>query len=357
MFRNMGFLDQMFYGNSLKAWMWAAIVTLSLITIIRLTRNLLVSRLTKMAARTVTTIDDHIAGMLKNTKLILILVISIYAGSLVLNLPPKLTALIHGVMVVTVALQIGFWLTSLTRLIVNHYVQREIGQGTDAIAASTALNFVGRLLLWAGLLLWALDNIGLQVGPLVAGLGVGGIAVALAAQNLLGDLFASFSILFDKPFVIGDFILVDGDMGTVERIGLKTTRIKSLSGEQIVISNAALLNARIHNFKLLRERRVLFTIGVVYQTPYQKVVAIPGMIKEAIEAQAEVRFDRVHFSRYADSSLDFEAVYWVKNPDYNRYMDIQQAINLAIFKRFEDEGIEFAYPTRTLYMTRAGGEE
>ena len=347
----MGLLDQAFYGNSLRAWMWAAIVAVSLIAILRVTRDLVANRLAKVALRTKTTADDHIAAMLKRTRLFFILVISVYAGSLLLDFPPKPTALIKGLTVVTVGLQVGLWLTSLIGVVVARYVGREIGQGSDAIAASTALNFVGRLLLWAGVLLWALDNVGLKVGPLIAGLGVTGIAVALAAQNLLGDLFASFSILFDKPFVIGDFISVDADSGTVERIGLKTTRIKSLSGEQLVISNADLLKSRIHNFKLLQERRVVFTIGVVYQTPYDKVVAIPAMIREIIEAQAQVRFDRVHFSQYADSSLNFEAVYWVNNPDYNLYMDIQQAINLAIFKKFEEEGIDFAYPTQTVYVS------
>ncbi|RPJ61983.1 MAG: mechanosensitive ion channel family protein [Acidobacteria bacterium] len=346
----MGFLDQVFYGNSLKAWMWAGIVALSLITILRVGRDVVASRLLKMAARTGTTVDDHLAAMLKRTRLFFILVISVYAGSLLLDLPRRPTGLIKAVTVLAVGVQVGLWLSSLIGVVVARYVGREIGQGSDAVAASTALNFVGRLLLWAGVLLWSLDNLGLKVGPLIAGLGVGGIAVALAAQNLLGDLFASFSILFDKPFVIGDFISVGDDRGTVERIGLKTTRLKSLSGEQLVISNADLLNSRIRNFKLLEERRVVFTIGVVYQTPYHKVVAIPGMIKEIIDTQPQVRFERAHFSQLADSSLNFEAVYWVKDPDYGRYMDINQAINLAIFKTFEEEGIEFAYPTRTLYV-------
>ena len=174
--------------------------------------------------------------------------------------------LLQGALVLAVVLQIGLWLTSLLGAVVSHYVEREIGQGSDAIGATTALTFIGRLLLWLALVLWAFDNIGWEVTTLVAGLGVTGIAVALAAQNILGDLFASFSILFDKPFVIGDFIGVDDMSGNVERIGLKTTRIKSLSGEQLVISNADLLKSRIRNFKLLQERRVAFKIGVVYQT-------------------------------------------------------------------------------------------
>jgi small-conductance mechanosensitive channel len=357
LFKDMGLLDLVFYGNPIRLWMWAGIVTLALITILRIARNLIASRLARVAARTKTTVDDHLAATIKRTKLFFILGISVYAGSLLLSLPHKPVTFIKVVTVLTVGLQVGFWLTSFIDLVVARYVGREIGKGSDAIAASTALSFVGRLLLWTGVILWALDNMGLKVGSLVAGLGITGIAVALAAQNLLGDLFASFSILFDKPFVIGDFIIVGNDMGTVERIGLKTTRIKSLSGEQLVISNADLLNSRIHNYKLMQERRVVFTIGVVYQTPYQKVVAIPGMIREAIEARKQVRFDRVHFSQYADSSLNFEAVYWVKSSDYNVYMDIHQAINLAIFKKFEEEGIDFAYPTQTVYLNNENQPE
>jgi small-conductance mechanosensitive channel len=184
----------------------------------------------------------------------------------------------------------------------------------------------------------------------VAGLGIGGIAVALAIQNILGDLFASLSIALDKPFVIGDFIIVDQLLGTVEHIGLKTTRIRSLSGEQIVFSNADLLNSRIRNYKRMYERRVVFSIGVTYQTPYEKLASIGTTLKEIIESQPDVRFDRAHFREYADSSLNYEVVYYVKSPDYNRYMDIQQAINLEIYRRFQDGGIEFAYPTRTLYL-------
>jgi small-conductance mechanosensitive channel len=353
----MDFLDQVFYGNSLKAWMWALIVTLSLVTVLRVARDLVANRFLRIAARTATTFDDHLAAMLKKTRLFFILVVAVYAGSLLLDLPRRPAGFIRIVVVLTVGLQVGLWLTSLIGVVVARYVGREIGEGSDAVAASTALNFVGRLLLWAGVLLWALDNLGIKIGPLIAGLGIGGIAVALAAQNILGDLFASFSILFDKPFVIGDAISVGTDTGTVERIGLKTTRIRSISGEQLVISNADLLSSRIRNFKLLEERRVVFTIGVVYQTPYHKLVAIPGMIKEIIESQSSVRFERAHFAQYADSALNFEIVYWVKDPDYGRYMDVHQVINLAIFKKFEEEGIDFAYPTRTLYVNNRSHPE
>jgi small-conductance mechanosensitive channel len=181
---------------------------------------------------------------------------------------------------------------------------------------------------------------------------VGSIAVALAIQNILADLFASLSIALDQPFVIGDFIIVDDYLGTVENIGLKTTRVRSLSGEQLVFANNDLLNSRIRNYKRMGERRVLFTFGVIYQTPIEQLEQISAWVKEIIQTHEQARFDRAHFKSFGDSALVFEVVYYVQSPDYNLYMDIQQAINLALMKRFEKNGIEFAYPTQTLFIAK-----
>ena len=190
---------------------------------------------------------------------------------------------------------------------------------------------------------------------ILAGLGIGGLALALAVQNILGDLFASLSIVLDKPFVVGDFLAVGEHLGSVEKIGLKTTRLRSLSGEQLVFSNTDLLNSRVRNFGRMFERRVVFTLGVTYQTPRDKLKLIPRIIREAVEAQQNTRFDRSHFSQYGDFSLNFESVYYVLSRDYNQYMDIQQSIYLAIHEGFEAEGIEFAYPTQTLFLEHPGG--
>src|SRR5690606_7585627 len=164
--------------------------------------------------------------------------------------------------------------------------------------------------------------------------------------------FGSLSIVLDKPFVIGDFIVVDGLAGTVERIGLKTTRVRALSGEQLVFSNADLLGSRIHNYKRMQERRVVFSFGVTYDTPPEKVAAIPNMVREVIEARENTRFDRAHFQKFGDSDLTFEVVYYMLVADYNLYMDTQQAINLELLRRFAADGIEFAFPTRTLYVNQ-----
>jgi small-conductance mechanosensitive channel len=213
------------------------------------------------------------------------------------------------------------------------------------------LSFIGRVVLWSLVALLILDNMGFNVTTLVASLGIGGVAVALAVQNILGDLFASLSIAIDKPFVINDFIIVDDLMGSVEHVGLKTTRIRSLSGEQIIFSNNDLLKSRIRNYKRMQERRVPFTIGVTYDTPLEKLQGIPDLIRQAVEAQGGVRFDRAHFKGFGPSSLDFEAVYHVLDPDYTRYMDAQQGINLQLVRVFTELGIDFAFPTQTLHVS------
>ncbi|HSB55513.1 MAG TPA: mechanosensitive ion channel family protein, partial [Gemmatimonadales bacterium] len=207
-----------------------------------------------------------------------------------------------------------------------------------------------RSLLWVVLVLLVLDNLGVNISTLMAGLGIGGVAIALATQNILGDLFASLSIVLDKPFVVGDFIVVGDLMGTVERVGLKTTRLRSLSGEQLIFANADLLGSRVRNFKRMSERRVLFDLGVTYETQAATLSRIPAMLREIVDAERGVRFDRAHLRSFDASAVTFEVVYYILDPDYNRFMDTQQRINLAIFRRFEAENVEFAYPTQTLYV-------
>jgi small-conductance mechanosensitive channel len=213
------------------------------------------------------------------------------------------------------------------------------------------------LVIWAGVVLFALDNLGVDITALVAGLGIGGVAIALALQNVLGDLFASLAIVLDKPFVLGDFVRVDDMVGTVEHVGLKTTRIRALSGEQLVFANNDILGSRLQNFGRMFERRIVFTVGVTYQTPRASLEKIPGIIQDAIEAQDDVRFDRSHLSAYGDFSINFESVWFVLSPDFATYMDRQQAIYFAIHEAFEHAAIEFAYPTQTLFLERGATHE
>lgn len=235
---------------------------------------------------------------------------------------------------------------------VNRAVRYKLEEEKDAASATTlnAVAFLGKIALWTVALLLALDNLGVDITALVTGLGIAGIAVALALQNILSDLFASIAIVVDKPFLVGDYIVVGEMRGTVQRIGLKTTRIRSLTGEQVVIANSELLRQRIHNFKQMQERRATFSFGVVYETPLDKLAAIPAMVRAAVEAQPHTRFDRAHFKEYGEYALVFEVVYWMLRPDYDLYMDTQQAINLELYRRFAAEGIRFAYPTHTVYV-------
>jgi small-conductance mechanosensitive channel len=209
---------------------------------------------------------------------------------------------------------------------------------------------VSKILLWSLVLLIILDNLGFNITTLIASMGIGGIAIALAAQSILGELFASLSIAMDKPFVIGDFIIVDTYLGTIEKIGMRTTHIRSLGGELIIFSNTDLLRSRVRNYKRMTERRILFALGVVYGTPAAKVEAIPEMVRGIIENDDMTRFDRGHFKEYGASSLNFEFVYYVLSPEYNDFMDTQQRINLAIYAKFEAEGIDFAFPTQTVHV-------
>jgi small-conductance mechanosensitive channel len=241
-------------------------------------------------------------------------------------------------MVLAMLFQGGLWVNAAIRFALNEAIERRKAKDAGSVTALTAMGLVAKLVLWTLVLLLALGNLGINITGLLAGLGVGGIAVALAMQNILADLFASLSIILDKPFAVGDFITVGDCMGTVEHIGMKTTRVHSLSGEQIVFSNSDLLKSRIRNLKRMEERRVIFLIGVSRQTRYAQLTGVPALLQAIIAAQP-VRFDRAHFRDLNGTAFVFEMVYYLTDTSYNSYMDIQQAINLEIVRRFEAAGI------------------
>ncbi|PIP07822.1 MAG: mechanosensitive ion channel protein MscS [Syntrophobacterales bacterium CG_4_8_14_3_um_filter_49_14] len=355
----MPFLKMTYYGNTLNAWLWAVIVAIVIFATLKVLQKVIIKHLAPFAEKTETFFDNLAIDLLKSTKFFFFLFLSLYAGSLTLSLPERASSLLRNATLIAFFLQAAIWGNHCLSFFLNRYKSQKLALEQDAasVATITAFGFIGRLFLWTIVLLLILDNLGVDITSLIAGLGIGGIALALAAQNILGDLFASLSIMLDKPFVIGDFIIVDEYMGSIEQIGLKTTHLRSLSGEQLIISNADLLKSRIRNYKRMYERRVVFSLGVIYQTPYDKLKTIPAMVREIIEAQEQTRFDRAHFKEFGNSSLNFEIVYWVKNPDYNVYMDLHQAINMEIFRRFEEEGIVFAYPTQTLYLNREESTE
>ena len=337
-------------GSTLESWLIAVLAFVVTAVGVRLVLRIAIARLRRLSQRTQTDIDDAAVDIIAHTQWWVLVMLGLYAGGHFLTLPASVDRGMGKLAGIVLIIQAGIWVSALLASSLQRTRERRLATSPAAVTGLNAMGFVGRLVIWAVVVLLALDNLGVDVTALVAGLGVGGVAVALAVQNILGDLFASLSIVFDKPFSVGDFLIVDQYMGSVENVGLKTTRLRSLSGEQLVLSNSDLLRSRIRNYGRMYERRVAFNIGVTYQTPRDKLRAIPQILREAIESQPKTRFDRSHFKEYGDSALVFETVYYVLLADYNIYMDIQQAINLRVHERFEELGVEFAYPTRTVFL-------
>lgn len=346
----MEFLQAEIAANSIQAWLIACAIAIVVFLAAGIIRYVSARQLARFAERNEVMIWPVLKAVVKKTRWLFIFLLALFIGSLVIELPGRSREIFTTVVVVALILQAGLWGSAALHVMLEKYRELQIAKDPARVTTLNVLSFIGKIILWSIVLLLVLDNLGVNITALVAGLGVGGIAVALAVQTVLGDLFASLSIVLDKPFVVGDFLIVGDLLGSVEYVGLKTTRLRSLSGEQLVFSNSDLLNSRIRNFGRMYERRVAFDIGVTYQTSRDKIKMIPTIVREAVEAQENTRFDRSHFKQYGDFALLFESVYYVKGPDYNLYMDIQQAINLQIHERFEQEGIEFAYPTQTLFL-------
>jgi small-conductance mechanosensitive channel len=314
----------------------------------------LTKSLQRLARRTTSRFDDEVVEVVRATRGWFLVVVALWSGSLALTLTPHDRTLVGRAVALAVLLQIAIWGRVAIRGQVSSHIASRVEQDAAVVTTMRTIGFLATVVLWAVLLLMALDTMGVDITALVAGLGVGGVAVALAVQNILGDLFASLSIVLDKPFVYGDFISVGEFAGSVEHVGLKTTRLRSISGEQLVFSNSDLLQSRIRNFKRMLERRVVAAIGVVYQTDPDTLQGIPGLIREVVESMPDVRFDRAHFKDFGGSSLNLEFVYYILSPEYGVFMDRQQAINLEILRRFNARGIGFAYPTQTVFLERAG---
>lgn len=343
-------LHRMYFGNSLLTWSVALGVAGGVFALFSTSKRIVLRKLVVFADRTRTDLDDIHVEVLRATKPFTLLMVALYVSSGLLALEPRWEQIGKLGLVLVLLLQGAIWTTTTVGSSLDRTLHRRAESDGGSATALNALGFVSRIAIWSVFLLMALDNLGVNVTGLVAGLGIGGLAVALALQNILGDLFASISIVLDKPFEIGDFIILGDFLGVVERIGLKTTRLRSLSGEQIIFSKSDLLASRVRNFKRMFERRVVFALGVTFQTPPGKLSTIPPMLREIVENQEGVRFDRAHFKEIGDSALLFEIVYFLLDPDYNHYRDTQQAINLEIMRRFEAEGIDLAYPTQTVFL-------
>lgn len=345
------FLDQLFLGNRISDYLMTLwIVSLSLLFVKIVVRSI-IGHLKRLAEKTTTTLDDFIVTVLGRIVLPFLYASCFYLGLKILKMPVVLDGLINAVQLAVIT----FFATRVIILFLGYslkiYLSRNQGDPTLIRSLEGIFNVI-KFLIWALAFIIFLDNIGFKVSTMIAGLGIGGIAVAIAAQTLLKDFFSYFSIVFDRPFKLGDFIIIGDFMGTVEYIGIKTSRIRSLGGEQVIFSNSDLTDSRVRNYKLMEKRRVLFRLRVTYQTALGQLKEIPQVIEAIIKNTKDTVFDRAHFFSYGDFSLVFEIVYYVMGPDYNKYMDIQQEINLLIKEEFEKRGIEFAYPTQTLFLQK-----
>jgi small-conductance mechanosensitive channel len=350
-------MEPLLPGNNLETWITAVAVVVGSTALMYYIRCFAVRRMRTIAARSRTRLDDLLATMLGRTYVTLLLCFGIYLGSMVLAMPDQYRLVVSRVAVAALVLQLAIWGDTVLRAWRAQFMTPQ----TDGArkASSMIMFFMLRLVTWTVAFLMLLDNFGFNITTLVASLGIGGIAVALATQNILGDLFASLSIMIDKPFEIGDFIIVGDALGAVEYIGLKTTRLRSLGGEQIVFSNGELLKSRIHNHKRMETRRVAFILRVAYGTGDEQMARIPELVRAIVDARDDVVFDRAHFFRYGEWSLDFEVVYYFQSPDYKLHMDAQQAILLGIYRCFERERIQFAHPLSVVRVAQhddpAGG--
>jgi small-conductance mechanosensitive channel len=351
-------LDRVYLGNPLRAWLVAAGVLLAVFGLLVLARHLLVRRLERVAPRTGTEVDDLALGAARRTSKFFLLTVALAAAQRVLlDLPGEVKDTVRLVARLALYVQaarwgwgaVAFWLVRTTRQRVEH--------DKASLATLNLLGVVMRVAIGVLVVLLALDALGVNITALVTGLGVAGVAVALAVQTTLGDLLASLAIALDKPFVVGDTIQFDQFVGTVENIGLKTTRLRAVSGEQIVVANAELLKARIRNFRRQSERRVQFTLTFPLDTPPAAIARVPVMVREVVTAQADVRFDRSHFSAITDQAFAVETVYFVTSADYALFMDTQQRINLALLERLADADVALATPGRTVVVVRADGAD
>lgn len=354
------FLNQIqILGNTGRDYAVALAIFIGILVSLKIIREIILNRLKKLAEKTKTDLDDILVKIVRRISPPFYLIISIYIALKFLVIHALAIRIIDIVFLVAVVIQV----VRILQVLIDFWTQKLVGiseegekiKGLPAQAGKSAvknISYLLKIVLWAFALLIILSNLGVNVNSLIAGLGIGGLAIAFALQNILQDIFSSFSILIDKPFRVGDFIIVGSDMGTVEKIGIKSTRIKTLQGQELVISNQELTSARVNNYKKMEKRRVVFALGATYETPSEKLEKMPGIIKNIIDKANMAEFDRAHFKEFGDFSLNYEIVYYIDSPDYNQYMDTQESINLAIKEAFEKEGIEFAYPTQTLFVKK-----
>ena len=349
--KKLGDVQALLLGIPPTEWLIAAIVGVVVWASLWILRDLIASRYQKYASAKNPTLIRLIAYLIGNTKQIFFFAVALDAAQETLTLPDRVQRVVSHTVMILVLIQIGLWAGRSVRFYLE---MKERERGADRVFSGSLdiVSFVARMLIWSLLILVVLDNLGVNITALLAGLGVGGVAVALALQNVLGDLFASLSIALDKPFVIGDSLTIDSFVGKVEHIGIKTTRLRSESGEQIILSNADILKSRVRNFGRLSQQRILATIRVGYDTPIDKLKALPTMLENIVREHSQARFERCHLKTLGESSFQFELSYFVQQPATNPMLDLQQAVNFRIIDELRRLGLEFAYPAQLVFVDR-----
>lgn len=344
------FLEFSVFGNTPVRVLLAIFVFGIALIAFKVIQKVILRKIKMAADKTKTDVDDTLVEVIESVRPQFYAFLAFYFFFRVLVLPDLGIRILNGVLLFWIVYQAIHAVQIAIDFVVLKGMRSE--EEAEAKAAANLVGKIAKIILWALGFLLILSNLGINVNSLIAGLGVGGIAVAFALQSILADLFSSLAIYFDKPFKVGDFIAVGQDKGTVERIGIKTTRLTSLGGEELVISNQELTSARLQNFKNMDERRVSFDFGVTYDTPSGKLRRIPKMIRDIINGVDGARVDRVHFMNFGDSALIFSVVYYVASKEYIDYANAQQKINFAIRSTFEKEKIEMAYPTQTIHLVQ-----
>ncbi len=335
-------------GNSIESYFFAILLFALFLGGLKLFLNVVLARLARLTSRTATTLDDNIIGILQRISSFFFYFLAFYFTIKTLNVDGRFQQFLDGVFILLVIIEVIKVALNILELTFNHIPSIQHNQ-----TALNGVKLIMRMTLWSIGILLVLSNLGFDISTLAASMGIGGIAIALAAQNILSDLFASFTIYFDQPFQIGDFIVIGTDKGTVKRIGLKTTRLQTLQGEELVISNRELTEARVQNFKKMQRRRIIFALGVEYGTDAKKLKKIPEIVNQIIEKQDGAEPSRAHFKDFGDFSLNYEVVYFVNSREYGEFMDTQQGINLSIVEAFEKEGISMAFPTQTIHVVKS----
>ncbi len=336
-------------GNYVTQYAEAIIAFLAALFAIKVFKFVVLRKLKSLSKKTKNDFDDTLVEAIESIGLPFYLVSAVYTSSMFLTLPAMWETGLHYLVIITAT----FYGIRVVQKIAGYWLRKSIAQEAGT-SVTSFFDTIIKIALWSVALLLILANMGYNVNSLLAGLGVAGIAIAFALQKVLEDIFSAFSIYQDKPFEVGDFIIIGNDMGTVQDIGLKSTRIKSLQGQELVVSNHEMTSTRINNYKKMKKRRIQFSFGVTYETPLKKLKTIPKTVEKTVKKAKNAELDRVHFKSYGDSALLFEVVYYMLVPDYNSYMDTQQEINLALFEEFKKQGIEFAYPTQTIYYSKMG---